>query len=423
MRRPSGTARPFNGEFCFMSKSFALSVPLWVLLTCGFLIGSISFGARAGMGLFLNEISVSFFDNKTAILSLSLAIQNLVWGAVAPFAGTFADKYGSGKSLVIGAIVYAAGMAMIPHSTAPILMHVTAGVVVGVGVAFASFSIVIATFGRKVSPEKRSLAFGIGVASGSIGQLTLVPLATYLIAAYSWQVSLYVMAGSLLLIVPLALAVTGKGEPEAGQPDQSVRDAFAEALAHRSYLLLTFGFFVCGFHIAFIQIHLPKHIVDANLPASLGGISLALIGGFNLIGVVGAGWLGDKFSKRSTLSGIYFLRAAAIAAFVLAPMSVWSVYVFSAALGILWLSTVPLTTGLVAQFFGMRYMAGLFGIVFFGHQVGAFLGAWLGGTLYDASGSYEVVWWMAVALGVFAGLIHMPIREAPVRRLAQAAAS
>ena len=202
-----------------MSKSYALSVPLWLLLTCGFLIGSISFGARAGMGLFLNDISVSFFDNKTAILSLSLAIQNLVWGAVAPFAGTFADKYGSGKSLALGAIVYAAGMALIPHSTAPILMHVTAGVVVGVGVAFASFSIVIATFGRKVSPENRSLAFGIGVASGSIGQLTLVPLATYLIAAYSWQVAFYVLAGLLLLIVPLALAVTGKGEPEAGQPD------------------------------------------------------------------------------------------------------------------------------------------------------------------------------------------------------------
>ncbi len=406
-----------------MPKSFALAVPLWLLIACGCLIGAISFGARAGMGLYLNDISVSFFDNRTAILSLSLAIQNLVWGAVAPFAGVFADKFGAGKSLAIGAVVYAAGMALMPHSTAPMMMHVTAGAVVGIGVAFASFSIVVATFGRKVAPEQRSLAFGVGVASGSIGQLVLVPLAAFLIDAFGWQVSLYIMAGILLAIVPLALAVTGKGAPEAGEPDQSVRDALTEALGHPSYLLLFAGFFVCGFHVAFIQTHLPKHIVDANLPAALGGISLALIGAFNLVGTFGAGWLGGRFSKRGTLSAIYFLRAVAIAIFVLVPMSAWSVYLFSAAMGLLWLSTVPLTTGLVAQFFGMRYMAGLFGIVFFGHQLGAFLGAYLGGALYDATGSYESVWWMGAALGIFAGLIHLPIREAPVRRLAARAAA
>ena len=404
-----------------MPKFAALTVPLWLLISCGFLIGALSFGTRAGIGLYLNDISVSFFDNRTEILSLSIAIQNLVWGAVAPFAGTFADKYGAGKSLAIGAVIYAAGFALMPHAEAPIMMHVAAGATIGIGVAFASFSIVTATFGRKVAPEKRSFAFGVGIASGSIGQLVLVPLTSYLIGTYGWQISLYVMAGLVLAIVPLALAVTGKGEPEIGTADQTARDAFAEAFGHGSFLLLCAGFFVCGFHVAFIQTHLPKYIVDAGLPASLGGISLALIGAFNLVGIFGAGWLGGKYSKRTALSWLYVMRAVAIAAFVLAPLSVWSVYLFSAALGLFWLSTVPLTTGLVAHFFGMRYMSGLFGAVFFGHQVGAFLGAWLGGVLYDATGNYNAIWWMAVGLGVFAALIHMPIREAPVRRLAGAA--
>lgn len=400
-----------------MSRSNTLIVPFWALITCGCLIGAISFGSRAGMGLYLNDISVSFFDNQTAILSWSIAIQNLIWGAVSPFAGTFADKYGAGKSLVIGAVLYAAGLALMPHSDAPMLMHITAGIMVGVGVAFASFSIVTATFGRKVKPEKRSLAFGVGVASGSVGQLVLVPVASFLIGNYGWEIALYGMAGITLLIVPLALAVTGKGEPEVGQPDQTVRQAFAEAFGHRSYILLFLGFFVCGFHVAFIQTHLPKYIQDNALPLWLGGASLAIVGATNIIGTFGAGWLGDKYSKRSTLSMIYFLRAAAIAAFIIVPLSSWSVIVFSAALGVLWLSTVPLTTGLVAQFFGMRYMAGLFGLVFFGHQLGAFLGVVLGGELRDATGSYEIVWWIGAALGVFAGLIHLPIKEAPVARL------
>ncbi len=406
-----------------MPKFAPLTVPLWLLITCGCLIGAISFGSRAGMGLYMNDISVSFFDNQTAILSLSLAIQHLVWGAAAPFAGTFADKFGAGKSLALGTIVYAAGMALIPHSTAPIAMHVTAGVLIGIGVAFASFTIVVATFGRKVTPERRSLAFGVGIASGSVGQLILVPLAAYLIDAYGWQNSLYILACLLLAIVPLSLAVTGKGEPEVGQPDQTARAAFAEALGYRSYLLLCAGFFVCGFHVAFIQSHLPKHLQDADLPLWVGGVSLSLIAAFNLIGTFGAGWLGGRFSKRGTLSAIYFLRAAVIAVFILTPLSVWSVYIFSAFLGLLWLSTVPLTTGLVAQFFGMQYMSGLFGVVFFGHQIGGFLGVYLGGILYDASGSYEVVWWMGVALGVLAGLIHLPIKEAPVPRLAVATAA
>lgn len=405
-----------------MAKSMALRVPLWALITCGCMIGIISFGSRAGMGLYMKDISLSFFENKTAILSLSIAIQNLIWGVVSPFAGMFADKFGSGKTLALGAITYAAGMALMPHADAPLMMHVVAGVVIGIGVAFASFTIVLAAFGRSVSPEKRTLAFGLGTASGSVGQLVLVPVAAVLIADYGWQIALYIMAGITLLIVPLALAVTGKGTPAPGLEDQSIRQAFREAFAHRSYMLLFFGFFVCGFHVAFIQVHLPKHIQDANLPLWLGAAALGLVGGFNIIGSFAAGWLGGIYSKRLTLSAIYFLRAAAIAAFILVPMSTWSVYLFSAALGLLWLSTVPLTSGLVAQFFGMRYMATLFGFVFFGHQLGAFLGVYLGGEIYDATGSYDTVWWIGVALGIFAGLIHLPIKEAPVARLAQAPA-
>lgn len=403
-----------------MAKSMALRVPLWALITCGCMIGVISFGSRAGMGLYMKDISLSFFENKTAILSLSIAIQNLIWGAVSPFAGAFADKFGSGKTLAIGAITYAVGMALMPHSDAPLLMHVTAGVVVGIGVAFASFTIVLAAFGRNVSPEKRTLAFGVGTASGSVGQLVLVPLSAYFISEFGWQSALYIMAGVTLLIVPLALAVTGKGSPEQGQMDQSVREALTEAFAHRSYVLLFFGFFVCGFHVAFIQTHLPKHIQDANLPLWLGAVSLGLIGGFNIIGSFAAGWLGGIFSKRLTLSAIYTLRAISIAIFIIAPMSIWSVYLFSAAMGLLWLSTVPLTSGLVAHFFGLRYMATLFGFVFFGHQLGAFLGVYLGGILRDATGNYDIIWWMGVALGIFAALIHLPIKEAPVARLAQA---
>jgi MFS family permease len=390
--------------------------PVWLLILCGCLISIISFGARAGFGLFLGPISSQYGWGRE-VFALSIAIQNLVWGAASPLAGVIADRYGSGRVLTGGAVLYAAGLALMAYSSAPLTMHLSAGVLVGLGVAAASFAIVLAAFGRAVTPERRSLALGIGTASGSIGQFTLLPLGQSFIASYGWHTALLLIAAIVLLIVPLSAAVTGKGHAGAGTA-QTIREAFAEAFSHRSYVLLVFGFFVCGFHVGFIQVHLPAYITDQQLPAYVGANALALIGLFNIGGSFLTGYLGGRYSKRITLSGIYFLRAAAIAAFVLAPISEWSVYLFAASMGVLWLSTVPLTSGLVLQFFGLRYLASLFGFVFFGHQVGAFLGVWLGGRLYDLTQSYRIVWWIAVALGVFAGLIHLPIRERPVARLA-----
>ncbi len=393
--------------------------PVWLLIVCGCLIGVISFGARANFGLFLAPISAEYGWGRE-VFALSIAIQNLVWGMASPVAGALADKYGSGRVLAGGGVVYAAGVALMAYSSAPILMHLAAGVLVGLGVAAASFAIVLAAFGRAVTPEKRSLALGLGTASGSLGQFVLVPVGQAFLSAYGWHTALLLIAMIVLLVIPLSAAVTGKGSPAGAGDTQTIRQAYGEALRYRSYVLLVFGFFVCGFHVGFIQVHLPAYITDQQLPGYVGANALAIVGLFNIGGSFLSGYLGGRYSKRITLSGIYFLRAVAIAAFVLVPISEWSVYLFAAAMGVLWLSTVPLTSGLVAQFFGLRYMATLFGFVFFGHQVGAFLGVWLGGKLYDVSQSYQVVWWIGVALGVFAGLIHLPIREQPVARLATA---
>jgi MFS family permease len=391
--------------------------PVWLLILCGCLIGVISFGARAGFGLFLEPISQEYGWGRE-VFALSIAIQNLLWGMASPLAGAIADKYGSGRVLAGGAALYAGGMALMAFSNQPILMHLTAGVMIGFGIAAASFAIVLAAFGRAVAPAKRSLALGIGTASGSIGQFTLVPLGQAFLTAYGWHTALLLMAAVVLLIVPLAAAVTGKGGGADAGDDQTIRQAVVEAARYRSYILLVFGFFVCGFHVGFIQVHLPAYITDQNLPAYVGANALALVGLFNIAGSFLSGYLGGRYSKRITLSGIYILRAVAIALFVLFPISEWSVYMFAAAIGVLWLSTVPLTSGLVAQFFGLRYMATLFGFVFFSHQIGAFLGVWLGGKLYDVTHSYQVVWWIAVALGLFAALVHLPINERPVARLA-----
>jgi MFS family permease len=400
--------------------SFAPSawrLPLGVIVACGCLIGIVSFGARAGFGLFLTPISTEFHWGRE-VFALSIAIQNLIWGAGQPLAGMLADKYGSGRVLVIGTVMYSAGVALMAYSSEPWQMHLTAGVLVGLGTAFASFMIVMATMARKVAPKWRSLVMGIATASGSIGQFTMVPLGQAFLKAYGWHVALLLLAACVLLVIPLSATVTGKGAPTPGMRDQTVREAFGEAFAHRSYNLLTAGFFVCGFHVAFVLVHMPAYVIDKGLPPETGATALAFVGLFNIVGSLSAGYLGGKISKKYSLAAIYFLRSIAIALFVLLPISQWTVYLFSAALGLLWLSTVPFTSGLVAQFFGLRYMAMLFGFVFLSHQVGSFLGVWLGGRLYDSYGTYDVVWWLAVALGIAAAIIHLPIREAPAPRLA-----
>jgi MFS family permease len=399
----------------------AWRLPLGVVVVCGCLIGVISFGARAGFGLFLAPISTELQWGRE-IFALSIAIQNVIWGAAQPFAGMLADKYGSGRVIAAGGAIYALGVALMAYSSEPWQMHMTAGVLVGLGTAFGSFMIVMATLARKVTPKRRSLVLGVATASGSIGQFTMVPLGQAFLQAYGWHVALLLLAAIVLLIIPLSTTVTGKGAPAPGMRDQTIREAFAEAFRHRSYNLLVAGFFVCGFHVAFIMVHLPAHIVDRGLAREVGGTALALVGAFNIVGSLAAGYIGGRFSKRWSLAAIYLARALAFALFVSLPVTELTVYLFSAALGLLWLSTVPLTSGLVAQFFGLRYMAMLFGVVFFSHQVGSFLGAWLGGRLYDAYGGYDVVWWLGVGLGIAAALVHIPIREAPVTRLAGAPA-
>ena len=396
-------------------------LPIGVIVLCGCLIGIVSFGARAGFGLFLTPISAEFHWGRE-VFALSIAIQNLIWGLGQPFAGMLADKYGSGRVVAVGAVVYAAGVALMAYSSDPWQMHLTAGVLVGLGTAFASFMIVMATMARKVTPKWRSLVLGIATASGSIGQFTMVPLGQAFLKAYGWHVALLLLAACILVVIPLSTTVTGKGAPTPGMRDQTIREAVGEAFAHRSYNLLVAGFFVCGFHVAFILVHMPSYIVDRGLPPETGATALALVGFFNIIGSLTAGYAGGKFSKKYSLAAIYFARAIAIALFVTLPISQFTVYLFAAAMGLLWLSTVPLTSGLVAQFFGLRYMAMLFGVVFLSHQVGSFIGVWLGGKLYDSYGTYDVVWWLSVALGVAAAIIHLPIREAPAPRLAAAAA-
>jgi MFS family permease len=396
-------------------------LPIGVLVVCGCLIGIISFGARAGFGLFLTPISLELNWGRE-IFAFSIALQNLIWGACQPLSGALADKYGTGRVLATGGIIYAAGVALMAYSSEPWHMHMTAGVLVGLGTAFSSFMIVMGTLARRVTPRWRTLVMGIATASGSIGQFSMVPLGQAFLKAYGWHVALLLLAAILLLVIPLSTTVTGKGAAAPGVRDQSVREAFGEAFKHRSYNLLVAGFFVCGFHVAFILVHMPAYIVDKGLPAETGAIALAMVGLFNIVGSISAGYIGGRFSKKYSLAAIYFLRSVAIVLFITLPLSPLSVYVFSAAMGLLWLSTVPLTSGLVSQFFGLRYLGMLFGFVFFSHQIGSFLGVWLGGMLYDVTGTYDIVWWLSVALGVAAALVHLPIREAPGARMAAAPA-
>ncbi|MBT5415909.1 MAG: MFS transporter [Rhodospirillaceae bacterium] len=406
-----------------MSVASSEIVPLWrrpmVIITAGCLIALITFGVRAGFGVFLAPISADLGWGRE-VFAFAIAIQNLVWGAAQPVAGAIADRYGSGRVLAVGGLLYAAGIYLMSVSTSPFEMQMSAGVLVGLGLAGASFAVVLAAIGRAVSPERRSLALGIGTAAGSLGQFLLVPVGQALLAEYGWTMALVLLSVLSLAVVPLASALTGRSKAGAGEVDQALGAALREAGGHSSYMYLTAGFFVCGFQVVFIAIHLPAYITDIGLSAELGGYALALVGLFNVIGSFAAGFFGGRFSKKYLLTGIYLARSAVIAAFVLAPPSAAAVLLFSAAIGLLWLSTVPLTSGLVAQFFGVRYMATLFGIVFFSHQIGSFLGVWLGGYLFDATGSYDVVWWINVALGLGAGLLHLPIVERGVPRLAGA---
>lgn len=343
-----------------------------------------------------------------------MALQSLIWGIAQPFAGAIADRYGTAKVLSAGALIYLAGVALMPLADTPLLQFLTGGLLAGIGVATASFAIVMASFGRRVPEEARSWAFGIAMAASSIGQFVFAPLGQWFISSYGWQTALVMLSAFLLLVIPLTYPLRGRaGDAAAGSNETSLPmgEALAKAFGHGSYIYLILGFFVCGFHVAFIAIHLPPYLVDQGMSPEVGGWSLALIGFFNIFGAFSAGVFGGKYSKRWLLSSIYFCRALAILFILLMPITVINVLIFSAVMGLLWLSTVPLTAGLVTVMFGTRYMGLLFGIVFLSHQIGSFLGIWLGGRIYDATGSYDAMWWAGIGFALFAAIMHMPIRE------------
>ena len=386
------------------------------VLICGGLILTLAMGIRHGFGLFLQPMSTDLHWGRETF-ALALAVQNLVWGVTQPFVGMIADKYGAGRVLIGGTILYGLGLVTMAHAATPLMMVLTAGVLIGTGLSGVTFSVVSGVLGRAFPPEKRSMALGISAAAGSFGQFAVLPLTQYLLTHIGWYGALVTLAGVTLLMVPLAAAMVERTlSSHANLFKQSAGEAMREAIGHRGYVLLTLGFFVCGFQVVFIGVHLPSYLLDKGLPASVGVTALALIGLFNIVGTYTAGWLGGKISKKYILSAIYFGRTIVIALFLLLPLSALTVYAFAVGLGVLWLSTVPPTNGIVAQIFGVRYLAMLSGFTFLSHQIGSFLGAWLGGLMFDRTGSYNVVWYLAIALGVVAGLLNLPIDERELKR-------
>ncbi|WP_029029401.1 MFS transporter [Salinarimonas rosea] len=392
-----------------------------IVIAAGCLIALVTFGPRASAGLFQVPMTTDYGWGRDTF-GLAIAIQNLVWGIGQPFAGAVADRFGTVRVLIVGALLYALGLVVMAWAATPLMLHVGAGLLIGIGLAGASFNLVLGAFGKLLPEEWRPMAFGMGVAAGSFGQFLFPPIGNALINAVGWQDALLWFSAIMLVVLPLSLMLatrgTGGGAKADAGPSQSIAQALAEAFRHRSYVLLVTGFFTCGFQLAFITAHLPAYLKDAGLSAAVGGWTLAVIGLANAVGSLGAGWLSTRMPKRYLLAWIYLGRAIAIAAFVLAPASATSAILFGITIGLLWLSTVPPTSALVMVMFGTRYMAMLYGFAFFSHQLGGFFGVLLGGVLYEATGGYAIVWWFSVALGLASALINLPIVEKPVPRLA-----
>jgi len=379
----------------------------------------ISFGPRSSLGFFLTPLSEANHWGRD-VFALAVAIQNLLWGIGQPLAGGIADRFGTNRVLCVGAALYALGLAIMAYSNTPGELILSAGVLIGLGLSGCAFTIVLGAFGKLLPEKWRSIAFGAGTAAGSFGQFLYSPIAVALMDKVGWQETLLIFGGVMLLILPLSLAlatpVAPAGQTVAVKPAQSARQAFAEAFGHRSYILLVLGFFTCGFQLAFITVHLPSYLVDRGMSAEVGGWTLAVIGIFNILGSLSSGWLANRMAKRYLLSTIYFMRAAAIVAFITLPASPAATLVFGAVTGLLWLSTVPPTSALVAVMFGTRWLAMLFGFAFFSHQVGGFLGVLIGGVAFERTGSYDLVWWLSVLFGVLSAVINVPIVEKPVAR-------
>ena len=388
-----------------------------IVLICGGAILTLSLGIRHSFGLFLTPMSMEFGWGRETF-AFAIALQNLIWGVSQPFSGAIADRYGSGCVLIGGALLYVAGLMLMAFSHSGLQLTASAGILIGLGLSGTSFTIVYGVIGRTFAPEKRSMALGIAGAAGSFGQFIMLPYGQVLISNFGWLVSLLVLAVTAVLMAPLASALVEKREQEHDSVShQPISEALREAATHKGFWLLCFGFFVCGFQVVFIGVHLPAFLIDQKFSPYVGTLALALIGLFNIFGTYLFGYLGGRYTKKYLLSAIYFLRGVAITIFISLPFSAASVYLFASMMGVLWLGTVPLTNGIVAQIFGVRYVSTLFGIVFLCHQIGSFLGVWLGGYLYDVTGSYRLIWIISIGLGVVAALANWPIDERQVERL------
>jgi len=388
----------------------------WILAGAS-LILALSLGIRHGFGLFLPPMSAEFGWGRE-VFAFAIALQNLIWGLTQPFTGALADRFGAKRTVIVGGILYAIGLGCMGLADSPLSLSLSAGLLIGIGLSGTSFSVILGAVGRAVPIEKRSMAMGIAAAAGSFGQFVMLPGTLGLLSWLGWSVALMALGLLVALIVPLAAMLKDTPLPLTGQ-EQTLGEALHEACSHSGFWLLALGFFVCGFQVVFIGVHLPAYLVDQHLPALVGTTVLALVGLFNIFGTYIAGWLGGRLSKPRLLSALYLARAVVIVAFILTPLTVWSAYAFGVAMGLLWLSTVPLTNGTVATMFGVRNLSMLGGIVFLFHQLGAFLGGWMGGYLYDHTGSYDLVWQIAVLLSLLAAALNWPVREQPVARLQQ----
>ena len=401
-----------------VAKNAIGSISITQVLICGAAIVTLSMGIRHGFGLWLQPITQAQGWTRENF-ALAIAVQNLSWGIFGIFAGMMADKFGAFRVILVGAVCYALGLVGMANSPTPGLFLLTAGVLIGAAQAGTTYAVVYGVLGRNVPAEKRSWAMGVVAAAGSFGQFLMVPTEGFLITIFGWQQALVILGFMVLLILPLAFGLREPGFAGgmSAKRDQSIWSALKEAFKYPSFQLLMAGYFVCGFQVVFIGVHMPSYLKDNGLSPQVAGYALALIGLFNVFGTYIAGSLGQRMPKKNILSFIYLARAVVISVFLMAPLSPLSVYVFSSVMGLLWLSTVPPTTAAVASIFGVAHLSMLGGFVFFSHQIGSFMGAWLGGVLYDKTGSYDIVWYICIALGVFGALINWPVKEAPIVRL------
>ena len=408
-----------------MSEAHAMPAPVRLSMTqvllCGAAVVTLSMGIRHGFGLWMQPVTMDRGWTRENF-AFALALQNLVWGLAGPFAGMIADRLGAWRVLIAGSALYAGGLVLMAFAQTTAGFAGSAGVLLGMAQAGTTYAIVFGVIGRHVAPEKRSWAMGVTAAAGSFGQFLMLPVENALIGGLGWQTALVVLGCAALAIAPLAFGLKESARALQAQAQQSIGHAVREAFAYPSFRLLTAGYFVCGFQVVFIGVHLPSYLKDKGLGPDVATYALALIGLFNVFGTYLSGALGERMPKRYVLSAIYLLRSVAIVVFLFAPLTPLSVYLFAACIGFLWLSTVPPTNAIVAQIFGVKYLSMLSGFVFLSHQIGSFLGAWLGGRLYDTTGSYDIVWWIAIALGVAAALINLPVRETAIARPALAAA-